>query len=45
MWLALSGVIYSQIVLSFALNHIFLSANENGTKKQNNQADFKAVLN
>ena len=45
MWLALSGVIYSRIALSSALNHIFFSANENGTVKQNNQSDFKAILN
>ena len=45
MWSALSGSIYSQIALSFALNHIFFSANENGTVKQNNQSDFKAFLN
>ena len=30
---------------SFAINHIFFSANENGTVKQNNQSDFKAFLN
>ena len=36
--LALSGAIYSQIALSFALNRIFFSANENGTLKQNNQS-------
>ena len=30
---------------SFSLNHIFFSANENGTVKQNNQSDFKAFLN
>ena len=45
MWLVLSGAIYSRIALSFALNHIFFSANENGTIKQNNQSDFKAILN
>ena len=45
MWLALSGAIYSQIALSFALNRVFFSANENGTVKQNNQSDFKAFLN
>ena len=44
-WLALSGVIYSRFELSFALNCIFFSANENGTVKQNNQSDFKAFLN
>jgi len=36
--LALSGAIYSQITLFFALNHIFFSANENKTVKQNNQS-------
>ena len=41
----LSGAIYSRIALSFALNRIFFSANENGTVKQNNQSDFKAFLN
>ena len=45
MWLALSGAIYLQIALSFALNRIFLSANENETVKQNNQSEFKAFLN
>ena len=45
MCLALSGAIYSRIVLSFALNRIFFSANENGAVKQNNQSDFKALLN
>ena len=44
MWLALSGAIYSRIALSFALNHIFFSANENGTVKQNNQSDSKAFF-
>ena len=44
MWLALSGVIYSRIVLSLALNRIFFSANENGTIKQDNQADLKAFF-
>ena len=43
-WLAHSGAIYSRIALSFALNHIFFSASENGTVKQNNQSDFKAFL-
>ena len=43
-WLALSSAIYSQIALFFALNHIFYSANENETVKQNNQSDFKNVL-
>ena len=43
-WLALSSAIYSQIALFFALNHIFISANEKGTVKQNNQSDFKAFL-
>jgi len=37
-WLALSGAIYSQIALFFALNRIFFSANENKTVKQNNQS-------
>ena len=41
MWLALSGAICSRIALSFALNRIFFSANENGTVKQNNQSFFK----
>ena len=36
--LALSGAIYSQIALSFDLNRIFFSTNENGTLKQNNQS-------
>ena len=45
MLLALSGANYSRIALSFALNRIFLSANENGTVKQNDQSDFKAFLN
>ena len=45
LWLVLSGAIYSRIALSFALNHIFFAANENGTVKQNNQSDFKALLN
>ena len=40
MWLALSGAIYSRIALSFALNCIFFSANENGTVEQYNH--FKA---
>ena len=44
MRLVLSDAIYSRIGLSFALNHIFFSANENGTVKQNNQSDFKAFL-
>jgi len=43
--MALSGEIYSRIALSFALNRVFFSANENGTAKQNNQSDFKAILN
>ena len=42
MRLALSSAIYSRNALSFALNHIFFSANENGAVKQNNQSDFKA---
>ena len=33
-----------RIALSFALNHIFFSANENGAVKQNNQSDFKPFL-
>ena len=33
--------IYSRIALSFALNNIFFSGNENGTVKQNNQSYFK----
>jgi len=38
-WLAHNnGAIYSQITPYFALNHIFLSANENKTVKQNNQS-------
>ena len=41
----LSCAIYSRIALSFALNHIFFSVNENGTVKQNNQSDFKTFLN
>ena len=45
MWLALSGAIYSRIALSFALNCIFFSANENETEEQYNQSDFKAFLN
>ena len=45
MWLTLSGAIYSRIALSFALNRIFFSANDNGAVKQNNQSDFKAFLN
>ena len=45
MWLALSGAICSQITLSFAVNCIFFSANENGTVKQNNQSDLKTFLN
>ena len=44
MGLALSNAIYSRIALSFALNRIFFSANENRTVKQNNQSDFKAFL-
>ena len=44
-WLALRSAIYSQIALSFALNCIFFSANENETVKQNNQSDFKAYWN
>jgi len=36
---------YSQIALFFALNRIFISANENETVKQNNQSDFKAFFN
>ena len=44
MWLALNSAIYSRIALSFALNRIFFSANENGTVKQNNQSDFKFFL-
>ena len=43
-WLALSGAIYSQITLFFALNRIFFSANENKTVKQNSQSDFKAFF-
>jgi len=38
-------VIYSQIALFFALNRIFISANENETVKQSNQSDFKAFFN
>ena len=45
MGLVLSGAIYSRIALSFALNHIFFSPNENGTGKKINQSDFKAFLN
>ena len=45
MGLVLSGAIYLRIALSFALNHIFFSANGDGTVKQNNQSDFKAFLN
>ena len=41
----LSSAIYSRIAPSFALNRIFIPANENGTVKQNNQSDFKAFLN
>ena len=44
MRLALGVTIYSRIALSFALNRIFFSANENGTVEQNNQSDFKASL-
>ena len=48
MWLALSGATYSRIALSFALNRIFSSANENRTKqptrKQNRESDFKAFF-
>ena len=40
--MALSEAIYSQIALSFALNRISFSANENGIVQQNNQSDFKA---
>ena len=43
-WLILSVAIYLRIALSFALNRIFFSANENGTVKQNNQSDFKAFF-
>ena len=41
---SLSDAIYSLIALSlsFALNRIFFSANENGTVKQNNQSDFQS---
>jgi len=42
--LALSGAIYSPITLSFAPNRIFFSANENGTVKQNNQLESKAIF-
>jgi len=42
--LALSSAIYSQIALFFAVNRIFISANENETVKLNNQSDFKAFL-
>ena len=42
--MALSCAIYSCITLSFALNGIFFSANENGTVKQNNQSDYKAFI-
>ena len=45
MWLTLSGAIYSRIALSFAIDHIFFLANENGTVKQNNQSDSKAFFN
>ena len=38
------GVFYSRIALFFAANHIFFSANEIGTVKQNNQSDFKVYL-
>ena len=44
MRLALSGAIYSRIGLSFALNRIFFSANENGTVKGNNQSDLRAFF-
>ena len=40
-----SGASYSHIALSFALNRIFFSANENRTVKHNNQSDLKAFLN
>ena len=39
LWLALNSAIYSRIALSFALNRIFFSANENETIKQN-QSDL-----
>ena len=42
--LVISGAIYSRIVMFFAVNRIFFSANENGTVKQNNQSDFKVSL-
>ena len=45
MWLVPSSAIYSQIAPSFALNRIFISANENGSVKQNSQSDFKAFFN
>jgi len=41
--LVLSGAIYSRIALSFALDRVFFSANENGTVKQNKQLDSKAI--
>jgi len=44
MLLALSGAIFSRIALSFTLNRIFFSANENRPVKQNSQSDFKALL-
>jgi len=37
--LALSGAIYSQIALFFALKRIFFSANENKTVKQKKQSN------
>ena len=43
-WLAFGSAIYSRIVPLFALNRIFLLANEKGILKQNNQSDFKALL-
>ena len=43
-WLALTDVIYSQIALFLALNHIFFPANEEATLKTNNKSYFKACL-
>ena len=42
--LALSGAIYSQIALFFALNRIFFSTTENKTVKQNNQSRNQITL-
>ena len=43
-WLALTDVIYSQIVPFFALNHIFFPANEEATLKTKQPIRFQGLF-